>query len=131
MNYLTAFLFYPVIILCSQYLAPLVAGKYAAQFVYYLPYLVYLYSLSFCIFNLLPFYPLDGFRILDATTRTHGKSYQFLREYGYRILLGLMVLSLLADFLPILGVFDILGYVMNFAKNVLGWPISAFWNMIF
>ena len=67
----------------------------------------------------------------DMTKEEKQLWYQFLREYGYRILLGLMVLSLLADFLPILGVFDILGYVMNFAKNVLGWPISAFWNMIF
>ena len=130
-NYLTAFLCYPLIILFMQYVAPLVAGTYAAQFLYYLPNLVYVYSLSFCVFNLLPFYPLDGFRIFDATVNGRGKVYQFLREYGHKILLGLMVLSLLSDYLVILAPFDILGYVMRFAKNVLGWPISAFWNMIF
>ena len=129
-NYLMAFLFYPLFLLVYIYVLPLVAGKYAAGFLFALFYALYAYSLSFCVFNLLPFYPLDGFRIVDALSTRKGKAYQFLYRYGYYILLGLMLLGVLADRSPILARIDILGYIMNFAVNILGKPITLFWNWI-
>lgn len=131
MNYLTAFLFYPIFLLTVTYLVPLFAGKYLAQFLYTLTSSLYVFSLSFSVFNLLPFYPLDGFRIVDAVNRKRGKVYRFLRQYGYYILLGLILISFLADRIPFLGYIDVLGYVMRFAVNIFGRPISAFWDWLF
>ncbi len=130
-NYLMAFIFYPIWLLVFYYLVPLLAGKYAAVFVNDLFMLFYVYSLSFCAFNLLPFYPLDGFRMVDALDQKKGKVYQFLYKYGYYILLGLMLISMVADRIPALYYIDILGYILSFATNILGKPITLLWNWIF
>ena len=129
-NYLMAFLFYPILILAQVYVLPLVAGKYAEIFIYWLFYALFAYSLSFCVFNLLPFYPLDGFRMVDALNKKRGKVYMFLRQYGHRILLGLLLISILSSYLPLLGYVNVLGYFMEFAVNVLGKPIMLFWDWI-
>ena len=131
MNYATAFVFYPLFLLTFIYVLPIFAGKYLYGFLYSLTYALFAYSLSFCVFNLLPVYPLDGFRILDAANRKRGKVYWFLRQYGYYILIGLIFISFLADRIPIFQALDILGYVMQFATEVFGKPITAFWNWIF
>ena len=129
-NYITAFLFYPILFLVSYFLLPYLAGKYAAVFLQQLFWCLFAYSLSFCVFNLLPFYPLDGFRIVDALSTKKGKVYTFLRNYGYYILLGLMLINIMADRIAVFRYFDVLGYVMNFAINILGKPISLFWDRI-
>ena len=129
-NYIMAFLFYPLLVLVFIYVLPIFEGKYAAIFLEYLFYALYAYSLSFCVFNLLPFYPLDGFRMVDALNKRRGKVYTFLRQYGYYILLGLMLVSLLSSRIPMLGYIDVLGYFMNFAIDILGKPITLLWNWI-
>ena len=136
MNYISAFLFYPIYLLVWRYLVAGVGGAtYGHVLLNSFTYYLFAYSLSFCIFNLLPFYPLDGFRMVDALNKKHGKIYWFLRRYGYYILLGLILLSFvsqrLAFYVPFFGYLDILGYVMRFATNVLGWPIIKFWSLIF
>lgn len=129
-NYIMAFLFYPMLVLVIYYLLPLFAGKYAAAFLYRLFFCLFTYSLSFCVFNLLPFYPLDGFRMVDALNKKRGKFYRFLRQYGYYILLGLMLISMLSSRIPYLAYIDVLGYVMSFAVNILGKPITLLWDWI-
>ena len=130
-NYLSAFLFYPLLILVAEYVLPLVEGKYMYNFLFMLCLSLYRYSLSFCVFNLLPLYPLDGFRVVEALNKRRGKVFLFLRNYGYYILLGLVAINILSSRLPILGYFDLLGYGMNFAINVLGWPIYKLWGFVF
>ena len=135
-NYISAFLFYPIFLLTTNYLLPdsSYAMTYGQEFIDYLTQFLFSYSLSFCVFNLLPFYPLDGFRMVDALNKKRGKVYRFLRNYGYYILMGLIFLSFVARNLairvPFFGYFDILGYVMTFATNIFGWPITALWDLI-
>ena len=131
MNYFMAFLAYPILLLVVMYVCPLVAGTYMEMFLYDFMRGIYSCSLSFCIFNLLPFYPLDGFRIVDALNKKRGKIFQFLRQYGYYILLGLILLHFLSSRMPYLAYIDVLGYVFNFAIKIFGKPISLFWNWIF
>ena len=131
MNYLMAFLLYPLFILMVSYVLPLVDGTYMELFLYSLLNALFSYSLSFCVFNLLPFYPLDGFRMVDALNKKRGNIYNFLRRYGYYILLGFMLISMLSSHIPFLGYINVLGYVMEFAVYVFGWPISKFWTWIF
>ena len=95
-NYLTAFLFYPLLAVVVLYLLPLVQGTYLEIFLSSFFVGMLIYSLSFCVFNLLPFYPLDGFRIVDATARRRGRVYQFLYQYGHYVLLGLIFLHVFA-----------------------------------
>lgn len=131
-NYVTAFFFYPIFCVALYYFPEVVfLRELMLLFTYYL----FAYSLSFCVFNLLPLYPLDGFRIVDAVNKRRGKVYRFLRNYGYYILLGLIVESficrLFVDFgVGIMGYFDILGWFMTFATKILGWPITALWGLV-
>ncbi len=132
-NYLTAFLFYPLFLIVIRFLLPLPAfqGTVAAYFLQYTFYYLVAYSLNFAVFNLLPFYPLDGFRMWDALDQKKGKVYRFFRQYGYYILLGLMLLSMLAQYVPVLEYVNILGYLQYFGISILGKPITLFWNWIF
>ena len=130
MNYVMAFVFYPLFVLVIRYVCPLVYGTYMEIFLYYLFWCAFSCSLSFCVFNLIPLYPLDGFRIVEATNKRSGKVYWFLKAYGQYILLGLVLLHIFAGRVPFLGYIDILGYIMDFAIDFLGKPITLFWNWI-
>ncbi len=135
MNYLTAFLFYPlyrlVVLLFFRIGDVVVLGSFLRQWAYFL----FAYSLSFAVFNLLPLNPLDGFRIVDALNRRRGKVYRFLRDYGHWILLALVAESFLCEIFVQAGVgimdnFNLLGWIMKFAVGILGWPITSLWGLI-
>ncbi len=130
-NYISAFLFLPLFLLIGEYVLPIANGKYAYFFLESLFGGLYVYSISFCVFNLLPFYPLDGFRMIDALNKKQGKIYTFLRQYGYYILLGLIILHYLTDWIPVLHYIDILGYVLSFATSIFAYPIWRFWFWVF
>ena len=130
MNYLMAFLLYPIFVLVAQYVCPIFVGTYMAGFLYDFFWSLFACSLSFCVFNLLPLYPLDGFRIVDAVNKRRGKVYQFLRNQGNYVLMGLILVHFLAGRIPYLGYIDLLGYALNFAINFFGKPIMLFWNWI-
>ncbi len=134
-NYLSAFLLYPLFMLVFRY--HIGTYTYFSSFLCNVFELLYAYSLSFCVFNLLPFYPLDGFRIVEAASKWRGKVYRFLRQYGYYILLFLIAESFICNiFVDYFGVYqmgylNILGYFMSFATTYVGYPIYALWGLVF
>lgn len=130
-NYLSAFLFFPILVLVYKFILPHVAGTYLFSFLYALFSGLYTLSLSFCVFNLLPLHPLDGFKILEASNTKRGKVYWFLQQYGYYLLMALVVVHYLAGRIALLSYVDVLGYFLYFARNILGRPISLLWNWIF
>ena len=131
-NFVLAFLVYPLYLVVAYYVPhiPFVTLLLRDFF-----YFVFAYSLSFFVFNLLPLYPLDGFRILDAADRRNGRVTRFLRSNGQYILFALIAESFLCKLLVRFGIsqmawFDILGWFMQFATELLGWPIKALWGLI-
>ena len=138
MNYITAFLFFPLMVLSFSVNLPWWPLE---DFLYYLTSYFYGYSLGFCFFNLIPLPPLDGWRVVEAVNRRRGKIFSFLQRYGNIILLVLIGIHFLVGFmgsyqvlLPAARIFsyvDILGYIMSFATNILGWPIRALWGLVF
>ncbi len=136
-NYIIAFLAYPLYLLIAKVVITSTALYHFIYFVSSVFFLIYLYSLSVFVFNLLPLYPLDGFRVVESLTREINPVRRFLKNYGYYILIFLVVESFLCDLLieytnlPYVIYFDILGYVQWFAQNIIGFPITAIWNSIF
>lgn len=126
-NYLLAFIAYPLFIL---------ALLYVPQFGYFTTVLVltlscvYTFSLVFFVFNLIPVYPLDGFRVVDVFNKRRGNIYMFLRNYGIYVLYGLFFLSILAEITNIYQL-DILGIAITYVKSIIEIPIIKFWGLIF
>ncbi len=131
-NFFSAFLiFYPLWRLTVIYVLPIFAGKYMAIFLNTLTYSLYLYSISFSVFNFLPIYPLDGFRIFEALAGNQSRALNFLREHGSFILMALIAINLLSDIFWPLSYINLLGIAMRYLGGVLSWPIINFWALIF
>lgn len=141
-NYIIAFFAYLIYAIIYRFFNP--AG---ITFLIYLEYflrltfeLIFLYSLYSVVFNLLPLFPLDGFRVVEATTRQINPVQRFLRNYGQLILIILLIESFVCQFLAarvpneqvatIVNYCNILGYVGWFAKKIIGFPITAAWGWI-
>lgn len=135
-NYLSAFIFYPLMVLAVRFMGSAEQLTYGHEFLFLFTNYLFAFSLSFCVFNLLPFYPLDGFRIVEAASKRRGGFYRFLRKYGYYILIGLIAESYLCEMLlrltgqSIFIVLDVLGYIMDFATGIFAKPVTALWGLI-
>ena len=129
MNLIMAFLLFPIYKLVVLYVnIPLWPIQ---TFVEMLFMLLWTYSISFCVFNLIPLAPLDGWRVVEALNRRHGRVYRFFERYGSIILLILIAIHFVSGYFTVLGYIDILGYILDFAVNIVAWPITAFWGLIF
>ena len=141
-NYIIAFFAYLIYVVIYRFFDPgdstfLIYFEYFLRMIFYL---IFAYSLYSFVFNLLPLYPLDGFRVVEAATRQVNPVQRFLRNYGQLILIILLIESFLCGFVAervnnvqvatIVNYLDILGYVGWFAKNIIGYPITAAWGWI-
>ncbi|MCH5148920.1 MAG: site-2 protease family protein [Clostridiales bacterium] len=145
-NYIIAFIAYPLYLLSLKYLYfPTILVLYdfpllgvLVEIVCTSFYLIFAYGLNVIIFNLLPLFPLDGFRVVEAFTREINPVRRFLRNNGSMILMILIIESflcgILMDYAPsvagIVQYFNILGYVQTFGTTILGFPITALWGLI-
>ena len=127
MNYIIAFLAYPLF---------LVVLNYVPEFAYFTTvlelslYYMFNMSLVFFVFNLIPVYPLDGFRVVDVFSKKRSGLYHFLRNYGIYVLYFLVLLSIISDYTGVWQL-NILGIALNYAKGIIQIPITAFWGLIF
>lgn len=133
-NYALAFLFYPLLLIAYEYLYPILYNSglnILGTFLVYLFLYGFVLDLSFFAFNLIPVYPLDGFRLVDTFKKNRSKGFETFKKYGYYVLLALMLLSAVADRIPELYFLDVFGYFMQFAVKIVGYPISFIWDLIF
>lgn len=125
-NYLLAFVAYPLFSL----------SLYVPQFGYFTTvlqltlYFTFSMCLSFAVFNLIPVYPLDGFRLIDVFSKRRSRIYNFLRYRGIYVLYGFFALSIISDILE-LAYLDILGNFLSIVVGYISIPIELFWGLIF
>ena len=126
-NLLLAFIAYPLLIISSVYVPNF---YYFTDVLRLALYYTFSMSLSFAVFNLLPVYPLDGFRVIDVFSKKQSSVYKFLRYYGIYVLYALFALGIIAD---LTGKYqlDILGNLINYLVGKLQVPITLFWGLIF
>ncbi|MBD5132319.1 MAG: site-2 protease family protein [Clostridiales bacterium] len=91
-------------------------------------------NLSLVFFNILPIFPLDGFRVVEAFTHQGNKFCAFMRTNGQYILWGLVGLSFIVSSaqnyvnLPSwFGYIDILGTYLNFFVGNVSWLFTQLW----
>ena len=68
---------------------------------------------------------------MDALDKKRGTVFRFLRDNGHKILLGLILISALADRIALFSYINVLGFILNIATSVFGKPITLFWNWLF
>lgn len=127
-NYILAFLTVPLVYLLFYIIIPDFGyfDDLLILTVLYIPEL----CLTFFVFNMLPIYPLDGFKLFETLNGGKGKIYRFLRDYGHYILLGLIFLGIIANNSGVYQL-DILGMYVSWASDLIAQPIYAFWGLIF
>ena len=125
-NYIVAFIAYPIFI-GTLYLPDMLLFDDLIILVFQY---VFILNLCFAVFNLLPIFPLDGFRIVEAFSKTNNSYLRFMYKYGSYLLLGLLLLGIIADWTGIRQL-DVLGVFMNFCVDIIGRPITAFWGLFF
>lgn len=124
-NIIFALLGCPLIFLASKVGIAAEWAKYINMLIHDLPVSFFSINISLFVFNLLPIYPLDGFRLYDALTKNRGKFYYFVRNKGFYILLAIFVLGYIGDWLNI-PYLDIIGYL----SNLVGSAIIKLWSFI-
>lgn len=101
------------------------AGYYAFYYFAYLLQYIVLINLTLMAFNLIPVYPLDGFRLVETLAKPDNRYVAFNYRYGSFLLLGLLVLSTVLGYIsPYL---DVLGLYMNAIVSML----NSIFNAIF
>ena len=125
-NLLTAFFVYPLFFLSLKLPE---FGLYTRTLVL-VCYYVFNFSITFAVFNLIPIYPLDGFRIIDSYYKYKNKFYYNYKKYSIYVLYAFFVLSIVADLLSIPEI-NILGFIINWGVKLVGTPITIFWGLIF
>ncbi len=74
-------------------------------------------NIALIVFNLLPIYPLDGFRVVATLTKPNNRFVKFMRQYGLYVLLGLLMFGwLFGNISPWL---DPLGMYLSFMNTIL------------
>lgn len=138
-NYLIAFVVYLLYVLFVRFaLAEMLTlgafMSYLGELIFYTLLNIYSFSLAVFVFNLLPLYPLDGFRVVESCTRQINPVRRFLRNYGQMILIILIaesfICDILSDYVEWAKYCDILGYMMYFATDIIGYPIKLAWDWI-
>ena len=124
-NYILAFLALPIYMLLAMYLPDF---GYFDDVLILTFYYVFNLSIVFFIFNLIPVFPLDGFRVIDVFAKKRGPVYNFLRTKGIFILYGLILLSFIADMINFPQL-DVLGIAIRFLSRYVSYPITAFWGL--
>lgn len=118
-NLISAFVFYPIFLLTIYF------GIWGFGFVGTLQEILmslfsYLFQVNivFMVFNLLPIYPLDGFNAIASFLPYENKFVAFMHKYGNLFLMIMIVVFARTN-------------VFDYLVSYIGYPIQAFWLMIF
>ena len=104
---------------------------YTVYFFYQLSCLLLLLNVSFALFNILPLYPLDGYRLLSCFVDQNNKFMTFLRRYSMYILMALVALNLLSAYIPVIPHISPLYWYVNGLGGLIRSGFEQFWRLIF
>lgn len=113
-NFLIAFLIYPL----YSYSAANYDGGLLMHSLYYFSMFAFLLNLSLCVFNLLPIYPLDGFRLIESQARYGNRFVEFMYRYGIFVFIGFLLVMNFTDY-----------NLLSVLRNYISYPIVVFWRL--
>lgn len=93
---------------------------------YYFFYFSIVINIALIAFNILPIYPLDGFRVVEAFAKPTNGYVKFMRQYGMFILIGIILIS---SFLP--AKFDIFSLYFQSVQKLINLIFGSIWGVVF
>lgn len=103
------------------------AAYYAYAYGSYLLQYIVIINLTLMAFNLIPIYPLDGFRVVETLAKPDNRYVNFNYRYGSYLLLGLLLISnVLGRISPYL---DILGLYMQSISGLMQTIFNAIFGL--
>ena len=103
------------------------AVAYTVYFFQALAILLCQLNVSFALFNLLPLFPLDGYRLLSCFVNENNGAMVFLRRYSLYIMLGFIVFNSVS----FLSVFSPLHWYIGEFGGLIVDGFENFWRLIF
>lgn len=130
-NIIMGFIASAIYVVFALYLSPFTSttfGNVLYQFIE----LFMVVNCSLFVFNLLPIYPLDGFRIVESFAKRGNPYVRFMYSYGRQVFLILVIIGFAANrFLPQLEFLNILGYVIGKGATLICNGFIWLWAMFF
>lgn len=96
----------------------LMGSSFGSLLIYFLVMYGVQINLSLAVFNLLPFYPLDGSKILELILKPNNKILQFLQRYSLLIMIALIF-------------FGVISFIIEIASSFLGTGMIVMWSWLF
>ena len=100
---------------------------YLTYFLQVLALLMCRLNVTFALFNILPLYPLDGYRLLSSFVNENNGAMTFLRRYSLYIMLGFIILNSVS---VISFVSPLYWYLSKFG-GLIQEGFDNFWRLIF
>ena len=125
-NLILAFLFSALYVFLGQVLVEKHSALY--YLVYFLVYLGFYTSwlnINFALFNLLPLYPLDGYRLIACFVDDRRPFMVFLRRYSFYIMIGLLLIG----YVPLLSNFSPLDWYIGGLGGIILDAFQSFWGL--
>ncbi len=132
-NLLGAFFSAAFYLLCYKWLAGTEmdsAAYYISWFLTYLFLFLMSVNISFALFNILPLYPLDGYRFIAAFTGESNGFMTFLRRNSMYIMLGIIVLDWVFTLVPALKIYSPFYWYFNVWGGMIKNGFIAMWRLI-
>ena len=103
------------------------AVYYVVYFFYFLSSIMVQLNISLALFNLLPLYPLDGYRLIASFVNENNGFMRFMRRYSLYIMLGLIAL----DMIPYVKAYSPFNWYIGYVGGWIEYGFEAFWRLIF
>ena len=126
-NIVIAFFSALAYVLISRIAPSTESGSYAKGFFDALSQLMLILNVNFALFNLLPLYPLDGYRLLSCFVDERNGAMTFLRKYSLYIMLAFIVLGNI----PLLSILSPLNWYLSAFGGLIQEGFCNFWRLIF